>query len=140
MRARYGCRMDADRRLGAGLVAAGGVPLALGAVIPPSAVLDGPDVCPFRAVTGIPCPLCGATRAFVLAGHGDGAFASYGAFWLVVAAVCVVLGLAVLARTVDAEDVRAAVRGRRRVVPLLTALLAAGWAYALAHRETIASG
>ena len=129
--------MGADRRIGAGLALAGALPLAAGAVLPVAAVVDGPALCPFRAVTGIPCPLCGATRAFVLAGHGDGAFASYGAFWLVVAAVCVVIGLAVLARSLPAEDVRAAVRGRRRVIALVTAVLAAGWAYALAHRETI---
>ncbi len=28
-------------------------------------------VCPLRALTGIPCPLCGMTRACVAAAHGD---------------------------------------------------------------------
>jgi hypothetical protein len=29
-----------------------------------------PLVCPLRAATGIPCPLCGMTRACVAAAHG----------------------------------------------------------------------
>lgn len=35
-------------------------------------------LCPFRAVTGIPCPFCGGTTAAVHLGHGDlrGALAS----------------------------------------------------------------
>jgi hypothetical protein len=28
-------------------------------------------VCPLRALTGIPCPLCGGTTAAVRIGHGD---------------------------------------------------------------------
>jgi hypothetical protein len=130
--------MDRDRRLGYGLLLTGGAPLAAGAVIPASFVLDGPDVCPFRAVVGLPCPLCGATRAFVLAGHGDGGFVDYGAFWVVVALVCLVLGAAVLAGALSGDVLRRGLRGRARWGPALAAVVAAGWAYALAHRETIA--
>ncbi len=33
--------------------------------------LPGVALCPFRAVTGLPCPGCGMTRAFCSIGHGD---------------------------------------------------------------------
>jgi hypothetical protein len=31
----------------------------------------GPVLCLFRGITGLPCPSCGMTRAFVSLGHGD---------------------------------------------------------------------
>jgi len=41
-------------------------------------VLDPGVLCPLRALTGVPCPLCGSTTAFIEAGSGDvtGAFAA----------------------------------------------------------------
>jgi len=45
--------------------------LVLAAAIPPR-VLDGtPTICPFRLITGLPCPACGLTRSVVSAMHGD---------------------------------------------------------------------
>jgi len=127
--------MDADRRLGLSLAAGGAAPFAVGALIPASTVVDGPTLCPFRVMTGLPCPLCGATRAFVLAGHGDGGFVDYGAFWVLVAALTVVAGLVVLAA--GSPALRAAWRSPRRAGTLAAALLALGWTWALAHQETI---
>src|SRR5262245_51015353 len=52
-----------------------------------------PLVCPLRAMTGIPCPLCGMTRACVAIAHGDviGALRFNPGVVLVVAAVILAL-------------------------------------------------
>jgi len=93
--------------------------------------------CPMLEATGVPCPLCGATRAFAAAGRGDlPALLDANAVWV---------AYAVLAAVVVALP-----RLRRRVAPLLAmatprsalALLAVvaapAWAWALAHQRTIA--
>src|ERR1035437_8756 len=40
-------------------------------VIPVGVVQHGPILCPFRLVTGLPCPGCGLTRSWVYLMHGD---------------------------------------------------------------------
>jgi hypothetical protein len=81
-------------------------------------------ICPFREVTGMPCPLCGATRSFALVAQGDGRWVQYGAVWVVVAAVAMVMLIT---------------RARLRVHPGLAAgvTVAVAWAWALAHADTI---
>lgn len=54
-----------------------------------------PEVaCPLRALTGVPCPLCGMTRAIVAAAHGHAgeslAFNPGGVILLVLAVVAIV--------------------------------------------------
>jgi hypothetical protein len=56
-------RSARDLRIGAGA-------LVGAAAIWPVLPLHPPFVCPLRAATGIPCPLCGMTRACVAAVHG----------------------------------------------------------------------
>lgn len=103
------------------LIAVGAVPLVGGALVPTGAVMDGPLLCPFQALTGAPCPFCGATRAFVLFGHGDARWLDYGAVWVLAAVALVLVGLA----------------GRRVG---LRAVLGAGlvaWTWALLHAGPI---
>ncbi|MEJ7893206.1 MAG: DUF2752 domain-containing protein [Solirubrobacteraceae bacterium] len=103
------------------LVALGAAPLAAGALVPVDAVMDGPLLCPFQAVTGAPCPFCGATRAFALFGHADARWLDYGAVWIVVALVVVAIGVA----------------GRRIAWRAVVAAAATAWAWALAQAATI---
>lgn len=115
-------------RTGLTLVAAGALPFALAPLV--HAGGDGLEVaCPFRALTGAPCPLCGGTRAVALAAALDGDFLAYGAVWVAVLLTLVVVGVLVLL-------------GRRPLVlryPVAATFVAfaAGWAWALAHADTI---
>jgi hypothetical protein len=126
--------MGSDRRLGALLVGAGCLPFAAG-------VLAGSDgdggllpPCPFREATGLPCPLCGATRAFGLAVRGDGGWTAYNAVWVILAAVAVLAGALTLAGALPLARPKP---GRRAVTAAALAVVAVAWAYALAQRGTI---
>jgi Protein of unknown function (DUF2752) len=75
--------------------AAGGVLTA--AVVSPEDVAHGPVVCPFRLVTGLPCPGCGLTRSWVYAMHGRWTAAVFAnPFGLVLLAAAVTLVVAVV--------------------------------------------
>lgn len=81
--------------------------------------------CPLRSVTGIPCPLCGMTRAVTYAVHGDlGASVAMTPGGI----VAVVLALGLLA----------AWRVRRVSVPawVIPAVLGVLWAFQLAKYAT----
>jgi len=118
-----------ERRLGALLIAGGCLPFAVGALAGRDGDTGLLPPCPFREVTGLPCPLCGATRAFALAVRGDGGWTAYNAPWVVVAALLVVVGALALA----------GVRLPRARAPVAAAVLviAIAWAYALAQRGVI---
>jgi hypothetical protein len=116
-----------DRRAGLALLAAGALPFAVAPVVHGAAGLDVP--CPFLAVVGLPCPLCGGTRAVALAAEGDAAFLDYGAVWVLVLIALAVAGAAALAGRRPAL---------RRPVSVLAVTVAVAWAWALANRATIA--
>jgi uncharacterized protein DUF2752 len=86
------------------------------------AALAGGVPCPFRAVTGVRCPLCGMTHATVALGSGDlgGAFAAHPLFPLVLALV--LWGGWQLARGRPLS-----IGGRRVPLPALLALIGAIW-------------
>ena len=52
-----------DRRGIAALLVAGAT------VLPVAMLRDSPVICPFRRVTGLPCPACGLTRSWQAAAH-----------------------------------------------------------------------
>jgi hypothetical protein len=121
-----------DRRLGALLVVAGCGPFAAGAL----AGSDGSGLlppCPFRSATGLPCPMCGSTRAFAHAVRGDGGWVAYNAPWVVLAALAVAVGALALAGL-------PLTRARPRpayVAAAAVLVLAIAWAYALVQRGPI---
>jgi hypothetical protein len=116
-------------------VAAGCMPFAVGALVSRDGAPFMPP-CPFRTLTGLPCPLCGGTRAFAWAARADAGFLHYNAFWVLVAALMVVAGAVVLIRGRGFLD--ELTRTPRRAVITLVLLGGLGWAYALAERATIA--
>lgn len=97
--------------------------LTLGAVVLAAVHLHRPTtVCPLRAYTGVPCPLCGGTTAAVRLGSGDLLGALRAAPVVVLAAVAFVtapLGVAARWWRLPAP--------RRVVLTVLALSLAEGW-------------
>jgi len=100
---------------------------------------NGPVVCPFRAVTGLPCPTCGLLRAAQSLMHGDivRAFAinPFDTLFFLVA-VPLFAGLWVANLTGGfAVRVSMSVAERRVAWALLVAAAVANWVYVLVtHR------
>lgn len=128
--------IEHDRRDGKLLIAAGCVPFAIGGAFAAAGGNDESLVfCPFRLMTGLPCPLCGGTRAFAYATSGEPKFLTYNGFWVFVALAVIVTGL-IMAFT------RIPVRRfwqRSRLVPVIVIglLFAGGWIWSFSNQTTI---
>jgi hypothetical protein len=108
----------ADARIAAGTMLAGGAALSLLPVHPPF-------TCPLRAVTGIPCPLCGMTTSVVETLRFDVADALAANPAGVAAVVVAAIVLALRPRSI------------RVPAPLVYATLAAMWLFELLRFDVL---
>ena len=102
--------------------------------------------CPVRSLLGLPCPACGASRAFVLLGSRDEEWRHYNTVWVLYAAG--VLGAAAMLSLLPArraDVIACAIAGHARAVSedgrlrllVITAAALPGWARALQIRGKI---
>jgi hypothetical protein len=130
-------RAGLNRSASASLLAVGALPFALGAVLH----VDGGHLhevavpCPFRELTGLPCPLCGSVRAVVLASHLDGGLWSYNAVMVVVLLALAVLGLAGL--IADRRGGALRLPPTRVLIAVGAVVLGVAWTWTLLHHRTI---
>ncbi|MDO9353512.1 MAG: DUF2752 domain-containing protein [Solirubrobacteraceae bacterium] len=102
-------------------------------------------LCPLAEATGVPCPFCGASRAFRLATSGDAAFLHYNPFWVLVATALVIGGLVLLVRRTGSPRTDVAMLpaapgvARLVAVPVsaVVVLMLGGWCVAMANRDAI---
>jgi len=117
------------------------VPFCIGATAfaPSSGGIEGPSLwpCPLRTLTGIPCPLCGATRSVVLAVHGDERFLDYNPWWVAILVAGVVAGLA--GATLARNGRGLPPPPERMLVAVVTLVLVVGWLTAIVNVGAIDS-
>lgn len=134
--------MRIETRNGLAVAALSAAPFCVGAAVfgTSSGGVEGPSLwpCPFRELTGAPCPLCGATRSVVLAAHGDGRFLDYNPWWVVVLIAGVAAGLA--AAVFASWRRRPPVLPGRSATAALVLVLVAGWVTALFNAGAITAG
>lgn len=129
------------RTCGLAVVAATGAVLLLSRLLPP--MDHGPVLCLFRALSGLPCPSCGMTRAFIALGHGNvpGALHFNIASPAIYASAVVVFGLACAQAAINRALLPAAWKAvRRPLVAGAVVLMGAAWILNLAQRFRIFAG
>lgn len=93
----------------------------------------GPVLCPFRLLTGLPCPFCGVTRSLMALGQGHvGLSLHLSPLGPIVLAAALVL----LVVTGRARWRRAPVAWPPRLMVLGAALVVVSWAYQLSRGAT----
>lgn len=122
------------------VVAVGSAALLTAVLWPVESVDHGPDICPFRMLTGLPCPGCGLTRSWVHLMHGDvgGAFAFnvFGPLTLALTAVAVVLAVwRLVAGRAALQKLRV-----RRLLPIVLTLVGIWLVYGVARIVDAAVG
>lgn len=89
--------------------------------------------CPFRAITGLPCPTCGSTRMVeaLAAGNAARAFQSNPMVFLILAGIAIWAMCSLVGRWRDWPQPRVILSARGKQIARLGAwlMLAAGWAY-----------
>ncbi|MBC7645017.1 MAG: DUF2752 domain-containing protein [Thermoleophilia bacterium] len=107
-------------------LALGCLGLVVACALSPAHINDGPVICPFRNLTGLPCPGCGLTRSWVYLTHGWwGHATAANALGVVLALALVVLSVVHVSRRLRGSsgvDVMALVSARTTI-----ALLWAPW-------------
>ena len=113
---------------------------AAGAAVAYQATLGGEGLwlpCPLRALTGIPCPLCGMTTAATGLASGDlGAALAANPFVLLLAGFTLVMAVLMAARAIGwvAPPAQWPASRRRQSYWVVAGLAAASWAFQL-HRS-----
>jgi hypothetical protein len=107
-------------------------------------------VCPLREATGVPCPACGATRAFFHLANGDTGFLHYNWAWPVMWLLAIGWALLLVYRGWRREPLkgprfRAAWKSleswsMKRVVATPFVLLFPAWIVALSNLQHIKAG
>lgn len=121
-----------------GIALAGVGAVVVARALAPDRIEDGPVICPFRLLTGLPCPGCGLTRSWVYLAHGQwgDSFVAH-PFGVVAVALVLALVVAVVAARVrrgPAPDLGAQVRR-----PWLAILLGAWVVFAVARLAVVAT-
>ena len=114
------------------------VSVLLGAIILASIYCDCAaqklSFCLFHSITGLPCPSCGMTRAFIAIGNGDiiSAISFNPASILVYITICIGLALALLQVVTGKKYIEALwTKIKGKVFPITLAVMVVAWSYNL---------